>query len=198
MGAIQDTIAVYKRLMGKRYKIEICDKERPDKNTTFSFEFFPEYYHHLAGFQHLTDLQAISNPKETKKRFYRKLERRDIKEETIQSSAMYNQISDRIDGFSNIEKMLTAEECKIVIDFDKSIAKSDIDAQYSFFKRYGNPFQGDATYYHLFIGYDSQSHMYYPTTYIAERSSMYVQGQIMLDCSIQIESIPQKAALVSV
>ena len=57
MDILQETVAVYERLRKKRYRIIV------DTGEDFTFTFQPANYHHLAGFQHLTDFRNISSPK---------------------------------------------------------------------------------------------------------------------------------------
>lgn len=184
MGEIQKSIDVYHRLMQKKYRIKIDDSSNPAKNTIFTFEFLPENYHHLAGLHYLTDLPRVSNPQVRKDRFFRQLARGTISESLIMSSIFYHKIAPRIATFGTIEEILASGTGKIIVDFNNKLAGSDISAKYYLFKRDGNPLCGNATYYNLFIGQSPVDQSFFPATYIVEPSTMYLNNQLLLDCSI--------------
>ena len=89
MDILQETVAVYERLRKKRYRIIV------DTGEDFTFTFQPANYHHLAGFQHLTDFRNISSPK-IKDRFYGSVKRQQLQTEYIQRSSSYHEIEERL------------------------------------------------------------------------------------------------------
>ncbi len=186
MGEVQNAVQEYKELIKNEYEIKICDKDYPEKNSVFVLAPKPEHFHHLAGFQHLTDLQGIWNPRESKSRFYRRLERGDVDEAYIMSSVFYYKIAERIRNFSYLKEILAPGKGKIIVDFNRSLADSDIEARYFLFKREGNPMYGDVIYYNLFIGYDEEKTGYYSATYIVEKSTLYIRNQMPLNCEIKV------------
>ena len=72
MDQLTKTIQTYEALSKNKYQILIED------GTVINLRFKKENYHHLAGFQHLTDFRDISNPRQGKKQFYQ-----DIREQRI-------------------------------------------------------------------------------------------------------------------
>lgn len=189
MGQIENTIAVYERLQKTKYKVTV------ENGIEFILSFEPDHYHHLAGFHYLTDLVGIATPKYGKHRFYKQMKRHTIREEDIVKSALYESISERIQFFGYIEDIVSASDCKIIVEFDKGKASSDIEAKFFLYKREGNPLnQEPVTYYTLFIGYDTADDLYYPATYIVEHSKKYVSGQVMLNCKIEAISTQSEEA----
>ncbi len=181
MGRIDDTIAVYERLCKKKFKISV------ENGIVFYLVFERSRYHHLVGYQHLTDIVDISAPIYSKARFYRRLKNRKITEEDITKSAHFDYIAERIQFFAYIEEIVGASDCKIIVEFDSAKAQSDIEAKFFLYKRCGNPLNKEpVTYYALFIGYDDSNNTYYPATYIVEHSKKYVDNQIMLNCTIEV------------
>ena len=85
-----------------------------------------------------------------------------------------------------IEEILSAGVCKIIVEFDRRKADSDIEAKFYLYQRRGNPLLREpVTYYMLFIGCDKERNRYYPATYIVEHSTKYAAGQTMLNCKIE-------------
>lgn len=179
MGEIEKTIEVFERLRQHKYKISI------ETGDVFILKFSPEHYHHLAGFQHLDDLTHISAP-HLKDKFYRDVKKGTISEETIIASKKYPEIAERIQSFDKLEDILCSGECKIIVSFDAETADSKINAEYYLYRRDGAAIKGNVTYYHLFLGYDLGRDLYYPATYIVEHSNLYMRGQHLLNCEIEI------------
>lgn len=186
MGQIYNTVSVYERLSKQRYKITI------ENGIQFVLTFDKSRYHHLVGFHYLTDLVGIAVPPYGKERFYRRLKNRKITEEEIAKSELFGNIAERVEFFEYIEEIVSASDCKIIVEFDKKKASSDIEAKFYLYKREGDPLRKEpATYYALFIGYDAIENTYYPATYVVEHSKKYIHDQTMLDC--KIEWIPATA-----
>lgn len=89
MTEIENTLAVYERLRQKKYRITVED------GTQLVLQFSTDNYHHLAGFQHLTDVANVYNPF-SKHRFYRGLKNHTIDENLVLSSVHYEEIAERI------------------------------------------------------------------------------------------------------
>ena len=96
--------------------------------------FSREHYHHLAGFQHLTDLPDIASPANGRQKFYNDIRKGNIPEERICSSVKYPQIADRINYFETLEEILCPGEGRIIVEFDKSSPGSLINAKFYLFK----------------------------------------------------------------
>lgn len=190
MAEIKKSIEVYESLRSFRYQISI------ENGTMFSLRLDREAYHHLAGLQHLTDMQDIANPK-LRHKIYNDIKLGKIPESKIMSSAKYAEISERIQSFPVMEEILSAGEGKIIVEFDNSKTDSKIAAKFHLFKREGLPFQGEVTYYTLFLDTINGS-TYFPVTYIVEHSNMYVRDQIMLDCTIEKIPLNTKKELAAV
>ena len=157
MDILQETVAVYERLRKKRYRIIV------DTGEDFTFTFQPANYHHLAGFQHLTDFRNISSP-------------------NIQRSSSYHEIEERLHTFGYLEDILAEGEEKIIVEYDRSKLSSEIEAKYYLYKRVGSVFEGNVKYHILFIG--SMNERFFPATYIVEHSNIYMRDQNLHDCRI--------------
>ena len=163
MDILQETVAVYERLRKKRYRIIV------DTGEDFTFTFQPANYHHLAGFQHLTDFRNISSPK-SKDRFYGSVKRQQLQTEYIQRSSSYHEIEERLHTFGYLEDILAEGEEKIIVEYDRSKLSSEIEAKYYLYKRVGSVFEGNVKYHILFIG--SMNERFFPATYIVEHSNI--------------------------
>ena len=180
MGQIENTIAVYEKLKGKKYKITI------ENGDEVVFSFGTEHYHHLAGYHYLTDVAGIAEPQDGARQFYRRIKNAKIKPELITGSSHFASIKDRIDNFEAIEEIVAPGKAKVIVDFDKGIAGSKINAKYFLYKRIGDPLKKEpVTYYMLFLGYNDSRSEYYPATYVVEPSKKYVNGQIFFNCTIE-------------
>lgn len=180
MGAIEQTVAVYERLKGRKYKVTV------ENGIEFVLDFDKKYYHHLAGYHYLTDVAGIAAPVYGKARFYQRLKNGWIKETEILCSQLFHNIAERIEYFGMIEEILSAGACKIIVEFDRRKADSDIEAKFYLYQRRGNSLLREpVTYYMLFIGCDTERNRYYPATYIVEHSTKYTAGQTMLNCKIE-------------
>ncbi len=178
MGKILESIELFDQLREYEYHITI------ENGIRFSLRFKREHYHHLAGFQHLTDLPDIAHPQSGTHKFYRDLKSEKIKEQKIESSVKYFQIVERIEAFSKLEEILESGEGKIIVAFDPKIPSSLIEAKFLLFKREGNPFKGEATYYSLFLDNAEEGKPFFPISFLVEHSGMYVRDQQTYFCKI--------------
>lgn len=169
MEKIRNTIDVFDRLRKNKYKITV------ENGMVIQLRFERERYHHLAGFQHLTDLPDIASPI-SKHKFYNDLRLGKISAEKIKKSEMYSEIQDRITFFDKLEEIMTPGEGRIIVEFDKSKTDTVIKAKFHLFRREGNPFKGEAVFFTLFIDSENGS-TYYPVTYVVEHSNIYVREQ---------------------
>lgn len=180
MGWINDSIQVYEELRQHTFTIVA------ESGLTFSFNFLPENYHHLVGFQHLADIAGIAEPRFGSRRFYRFAKNGKINEDAVAASAFFDRIEARLKSFSEIKSILYHSN-EIIVDFDPALAKSDIAADFFLYRWDGDLVKGPYTYYHLFLGRGRTTGVYYPATYIVEPSKQYISGQRMLSCKIIIE-----------
>lgn len=190
MEEIKNTIDVFERLRKYQYKITV------ENGMVIQLRFERERYHHLAGFQHLTDLPDISNPM-SKHKFYNDLRREKISEEKIKKSELYSEIQERITFFDKLEEIMAPGEGRIIVEFDKSKTDTVIKAKFHLFLREGNPFQGEAVFFTLFIDTE-YGDTYYPVTYVVEHSNIYVREQVFYDCTIERLPIGSKKVLAGV
>ena len=102
MKEIETTISVYERLRAKQYRITI-----PELGESFLLCFKPEHYHHLAGFQYLTDLPDIADCPKGSKHFYRLLKNGTYQEEALKNSIHFSDIAERIFFFPAMEDILS-------------------------------------------------------------------------------------------
>lgn len=179
MDQLERTIAAYERLRRGKYRITI------ENGVVVELRFKQENYHHLAGFQHLTDFPDLACPKQGKKRFY--LDARDgkIRWERVCRSAKYPVVAQRIEHFPVIEQIMSEGSQKIIVCFDNSILRTKIEAIYFLYNRSGTPYTSDYMVCMLFLGQDPRTGEYFPTTFVAEPSNRYLTGQDLLDCTIE-------------
>ncbi|GEM_PF-2078221 len=180
MKAIGRTIEIFEYLRKKKFVISIED------GTQIYLSFFPEHYHHLVGYQHLTDLSDICNP-QNKQKFYNDVKKHRISNEYVESSVKYSEIEERVESFDSILDILSPGEGKIIVEFDKTKLNSSIIAKFYLYKRVGNSLLGEPVFYNiLFLGYNETKRAYYPATYIVEHSTRYIVNQKLLDCTITV------------
>ena len=177
MDEIQKSIGVYEKLRKFRYKISI------ENGMELELHFGREHYHHLAGFQHLTDMPDVADPV-SRHKFYNDLRYGRISADRIKKSIRYTDIQERMIFFDKIEDILSPGAGKIIVEFNRHKTGSVIEARFHLFRREGNPFDGEAVFFTLFIDAETKV-VYYPVTYVVEHSNLYVRGQNMYDCSIE-------------
>lgn len=190
MEEIKNTIDVFDRLRKYQYKITV------ENGMEILLRFERERYHHLAGFQHLTDLPDIAEPI-SKHKFFNDLRRGKISEDKIKKSELYGEIQERITFFDRIEEIMASGEGRIIVEFDKSKTDTAIKAKFHLFRREGNPFKGEAVYFTLFIDTKNGS-TYYPVTYVVEHSNLYVRDQKFHYCTIEQLPLSGKKVLAAV
>lgn len=190
MEEIKNTIDVFERLRKYQYKITV------ENGMEILLRFERERYHHLAGYQHLTDLPDVADPI-SKHKFYNDLRRGKISKEKIKKSELYGEIQERVSFFDKLEEIMAPGEGRIIVEFDKSKTDTVIKAKFHLFRREGDPFKGEAVYYTLFID-TKNGDTYYPVTYVVEHSNMYVREQKFYDCTIERQLIGGKKVLTEV
>ena len=82
MEEIQNSILVFERLRQHIYQISI------ENGQVLLLRFSREHYHHLMGFQHLTDLESVSKPV-SKQKFYGDVSRGKLRPEKMQKSVSF-------------------------------------------------------------------------------------------------------------
>lgn len=182
MDQLAKTIQTYEALSKNKYQILIED------GTVINLRFKKENYHHLAGFQHLTDFRDISNPRQGKKQFYQDIREQRIKWDKIRRSAKFDLIEKRLVHFDRIAEIMVPGQQKIIVCFNDSLLKTKIEAVYFLYKKEGTPYTGDYQIFMLFLGFDETSGVYFPTTYVVEDSNRYLSGQDFLLCDIRIRT----------
>lgn len=180
MDEIKKAIDTYEEIRKYKYHIAI------ENGIAFDLLFGKHNFHHLIGLQHLTDKPRIAEPMEPQKKFYNTLAVDAALREEILSSRKYKTIKERIENFDRLVDILRSGDARIIVAFDPGKTPTQtIEAKFMLFDRAHNPGDGDAdiVYYHLFLD-DSAPSKYCPITYIVEHSKMYMNGQVLLDCSI--------------
>lgn len=190
MEKIENTIAVFERLRKYSYKIFI------ENGVEIDLRFSREHFHHLVGFQHLTDLESVYNP-HSRQKFYGDFRKGKISAALIKKSAQYGVIRERVETFEVLEDILTPGDGKIIVEFDNSKTDSIIKAKFHLYRRMGDPFKGEAVFFTLFIDSENGS-TYFPVTYIVEKSNLYVREQTMYTCRIERQPLNSKKALAAV
>lgn len=190
MDQLQQTIAVFERLRLGKYRITI------ENGSVVELRFKQENYHHLAGFQHLTDFPDLANPRQGKKRFYLDVRSGRLRWDRVKRSAKYPLIAQRIDQFSVMEQIMKESRQKIIVLFDNSILQTKIEAIYFLYQKKGTPYTDDYMVCMLFLGQDPRTGEYFPTTFVAEPSNRYLSGQTLLECTIE-RLMPKTKAGVS-
>ena len=151
---------------------------RIEDGTVIGLRFRMHDFFHLLGFHYLKDLPDVSKPRR-KDEVVRRFLRGTLSAQTLEKSTFFHKIQKRIELFSEIEKMLVSNRCKIIVDFDPSLIKATwLRTKYFLFRT-----EDHATYMLFGIGRDQNR--YYPETFIVEPSKYYVTGQRLLDCTIQ-------------
>lgn len=186
MDAVQKSVEIFERLRANQYIITIED------GTVLTLRFSRENYHHLAGFQHLTDLEHISRPRSVQQ-FYRDACKGRITEAQVKKSEHFAEIQERITFFGKLEEILQVSNQKIIVEFHRHRSDSLIQAKYHLFQREGNPLLEKVIYYSLFLD-GRTNEKYYPVTYIVEHSSKYVRQQKLLSCTIACLPVNKKSS----
>lgn len=178
MGYLEQSVEIYERLRRKTFRITI------ENEMVFLLRFLPEYYHHLAGFQHLSDFSDLFRPGNGASGFYQNVKKGRIPEEKLYRSVHFHEMEARLQYFAKIEEILCSGQTKIIVSYDPNKAFSKIQADFLLYRREG--YFATATYYGLFLR--SVGEKLLPITYVVEPSRRYVANQLMLDCEIEILS----------
>lgn len=176
MGYLEQSVEIYERLRRKTFQITI------ENEMVFLLRFLPEYYHHLAGFQHLRDFSDLAQPGNGARGVYRNVKKGRISEEKLHQSVHFHEMEARLQYFAKIEEILCSGQTKIIVSYDPNKAFSKIDADFLLYQREG--YFATATYYGLFLR--SRGETLLPITYVVEHSQRYVANQRILDCEIEI------------
>ncbi len=170
---IQECAKLYGTLFNKFYIYKI------EGDITFKISFSAGNFYHLLGLHKLTDLPQLIIDKKinTATKIYSKILDGDISCKTIESSAHYSKIADRITYFEKILEVLDSKKCKIIIDFDATKIKDCklTETKYILYVQLA-----DKTYFLLTLG-EARENKIYPETVMFEPSSKYNSEQNLLD-----------------
>lgn len=168
MKTITDCAILYKELLNKKYKFII------EGNLSFILEFSPSNFYHLLGLEKLTDVTQLMGASPTK--IFKDIIRGRITHSVIAKSNRYHLISERIQFFEYLPKLLDFDKSnKLIVEFDKRKLnfKSLLrNTKYILYRR------NDDKYIHLTIG---NKDTLYPETFIIESGSTYISEQVLLD-----------------
>lgn len=190
MERIENTIAVFERLRKYSHKTFI------ENGMEIDLRFSREHFHHLVGFQHLTDLESIYNPR-SRQKFYGDFRKGKVSAELIKKSSQCEVIREKVEAFEVLEDILAPGDGKIIVEFDNRKTDSIIKAKFHLYRRMGDPFKGEAVFFTLFIDSENGS-TYFPETYIVEKSNRYVREQTMYTCRIERQMLNSKKTLAAV
>ena len=109
MSRIENTINIYQELKKYRYQVNIED------GTSFSFKFLSEHYHHLAGFQHLTDFPYICNPPTGRRKFFSIVKKGEIGDDLVMSSSKYYEMKERIENFDKLLTIMKPGDSRVIV-----------------------------------------------------------------------------------
>jgi len=134
--------------------------------------FIPSFFHHLVGLQKLTDIPPVKKgPGNSPNYIFRNIFNGTITMDDIQKSKHFNEIENRLRHFSQINRLIEFE--KIIIDFEPSLIKTKLDADYVLFKK-----SNDNMYLNLFLKDDDGSpSKQIPLTFLTEITDYYTYGQ---------------------
>ena len=143
-----------------------------ETGTMLHVYFIPGFFHHLVGLQKLTDIPPVKKGTRNSPNYiFRNIINGAITMEDIQKSKHFNEIENRLRHFSQINRLIEFE--KIIIDFDSSLIKTKLDADYVLFKR-----SNDNMYLNLFLKDDGGNpNKQIPLTFLPELTDYYTYGQ---------------------
>ncbi len=123
MDSLKKAALVFQELLDCEYEIVLGKKK---KLYSFVLEFRKQDFFHLAGLQYLKDIPQLKKSREV---IFDEIINGILTEETIKKSCFFSKIEERIEGLSEIEKILDSNET--VFRFYKTKSSfSNIDAEY--------------------------------------------------------------------
>lgn len=154
----------YEKLLKKNYIFTLED------STKIEFFFNKGHFHHLMGLNKLSDLTHIHTDK---KSIFNKIRKSHITDKHLIKSNFYHKINDRLDNFYDIDLLLFN---KVIVNFDpNSTNGSKLKSEYIFIKQQNNG------YIHLCLALDNNKNIYYPETFIFDKTDYYLRNQTILN-----------------
>ena len=151
-----------------------------EQDLSITVNFQPQHFHHLLGLQKLTDIDQVQKtvksdkhaPRNDARDIYKNIRQGLISFEDISKSVYFKTIENRLEQFSQINRIVEFE--KIIIDFNTKLLGFDSNlkkAQYLLHKQ-----SNTGLYLNLFLGHDSTK----PNkqlTFITSSTDQYIFGQ---------------------
>lgn len=169
MKDIQECAKYYKTLMRKDYIFTL------ENGIKFKIFFKSSNFYHLIGLHKLTDVRQLTDINTSHDKIYKDIVSGEISVKTIENSAFYSRISDRVKYFEKITDMLDKHKSKIIIDFDPELIEGTElkNTEYILYRHLSSG------YANLTIGEKDGST--YLETFFAEDSKRYISEQTLLD-----------------
>ena len=105
MDPLKQAALSFRKLLNQEYDFVIG---RKGVKREFRISFVESDFHHLSGLHKLTDISQVQ--KADRKKIFEAILSDDIKIETIQNSAFYSEIADRLEALSYLEEMLDSND----------------------------------------------------------------------------------------
>lgn len=166
---IRECAEFYKSLLKKDYFFTL------ENGVTFKLFFKANGFYHLTGLHKLSDVRQLSTKGASTSKIYKDILTEKISVKSIESSAFYSKISNRIRYFEYIADMFDKEKSKIIIDFNPDLlGKTELkNTKYILFRHL------NSGYLNLTLGETQKS--VYPETLFYENSKRYISEQTLLD-----------------
>ena len=185
MENIQECAIFYNSLIDKDYIFTL------ENGIKFKLYFKPSNFYHLMGLHKLNDVRLLKINSYNK--IYKDILSGIISVKTIENSAFYYKIADRVEHFGKITDMLDKEKSKIIIDFNRELIGGTelINTKYILYRDIALYDEEKSGYANLTIG--ERQEKIYPETFFYEKSKRYISEQILLDVTdIKIKSRKSK------
>ena len=163
MDKLKECALSFNNLLNKEYYIKA---EKKDKLIEIQLFFAKKHFYHLLGLHKLKDIRQISR---NTTNLFDDICSGKITYSDIVSSTFYDEISDRLYYFHNLENILDSEE--IIIKYNQNKARSSIEAKYIIYSKINE------VNVHYFIDIDENEGKYFGRTFFTRRDYLYLQDK---------------------
>ncbi|MEG1965768.1 MAG: PBECR4 domain-containing protein [Oscillospiraceae bacterium] len=165
MDKLQECAKSFEKLLDKKYHIIIG---RKGKSTDIELAFETEDFHHLIGLHKLKDIEALSGKRG---KVFRDVLNGHIPLSSIEKSPYFNQIKNRIEPFSDLEKIL--DDNHLVFKFnEKTNSFSLMQAEYLLATSY------KANDIYIFLDRKGKEEEFFCRSFFPKENRDYTIGQI--------------------
>ncbi len=166
MNTIQDILVEYEKLFYKDYTYYL------ENGQIITFTFGKENFDHLFGTHKVKDIPLFyrnNGTRKTAKEIYNLLKKNTVTDEMLKNSSNFDEIRERVEHFHLLDAICKGE---IIFWFDKTKARSIIDAQVLIYSKQQEPIK----HLHIFLK-RLHDNKYVPISFTVEPTNRFIENQ---------------------